>query len=213
MTWACFMVYWILRQAHLKDVGLPQNQETMTLQISQPLIYCYLLCRRAQMNRMVMRAQSRISFHLKAHAHMKFNSNFPGKVFRWVSRALIISWSWPLAIEESGPKYNNKRSPHTNVRIDSHRCLGTFGSRELGRLLEDDEISQTHLHEYKDSHPRKSIFLWERKCISNSFRPKHTNGTSWGNPYPYSPVYTSGSYCSARTWHPTVYNAQCFLCQ
>ena len=27
-----FMVYWILRQAHLKEVGLTQNWETMTIQ-------------------------------------------------------------------------------------------------------------------------------------------------------------------------------------
>ena len=76
-------------------------------------------------------------------------------------KGLIISWSWPLAIEESGPKYNNKRSPHTNVRINSHRCLGTFGSRELGRLLEDDDISQTHLHEFEDSHHKKINFFCE----------------------------------------------------
>ena len=31
MQWICFMVYQILRQAHLKEVGPTQNQETMTL--------------------------------------------------------------------------------------------------------------------------------------------------------------------------------------
>lgn len=119
-------------------------------------------------------------------------------------KGLIISWSWLLAIEDSGPKYNNKHSPHTNVRINSHRCLGTFGSKELGRLLEDDDISQTHLHEFEDSH-HKNQFSCE---TGNSLATlKHTKGTSWGNPYPYSPIYTSGSYCSARTWHPTIYNA------
>jgi hypothetical protein len=29
----CFMVYRILHQAHLKEVGLPQNCETMTLDL------------------------------------------------------------------------------------------------------------------------------------------------------------------------------------
>ena len=33
-TWHgyCFMVYWILHQAHLKEVGLTQNRETTELQ-------------------------------------------------------------------------------------------------------------------------------------------------------------------------------------
>ena len=137
--------------------------------------------------------------------------------FQFSEYGVQMSFKGPhnfMAIEETGPKCNNKRSPHTKVRIDSHRCLGRFGSRELGHLLEDDDISQTHLHEYKDSHHMKINFFCETGNSSEIHLGQSIQmGRSWGNPYPYSPVYTSGSYCSARTWHPTVYNAQLFLCQ
>ena len=47
----CFMVYQILSQAHLKEVGLPQNCETMTLQ-NLTTLGLLQMCRRAHKNKM-----------------------------------------------------------------------------------------------------------------------------------------------------------------
>ena len=41
--------------AHLKEVGVTQNQEIMTLEISQPFVNYNFLCRKAHMSRMVMK--------------------------------------------------------------------------------------------------------------------------------------------------------------
>ena len=50
------MVYQILRQSHLKEVpGLTQNRETMTFQNLTTLDLYNILCRRAHMNRMIMK--------------------------------------------------------------------------------------------------------------------------------------------------------------
>ena len=77
------MVYQILHQACLKEVGLTQNPETMTLKnlnkISQSLISINLLCGREHIHRMVMKwhlVEGPVTYvftlHLKAHDHKEF---------------------------------------------------------------------------------------------------------------------------------------------
>ena len=51
----CFMVYRMFRQAHLKEVDLTQKQETMTVQSRNPQYFIAFLCRKAHMDRMVMK--------------------------------------------------------------------------------------------------------------------------------------------------------------
>ena len=77
------MVYIILLQANLKEMSFTQNQESMALQLSQPLICYYLLGGRTHICRMVLnnsnwlRAQLCVTLHLKAHDHTKFYFKFP----------------------------------------------------------------------------------------------------------------------------------------
>jgi len=99
----CLMVYWILHQAHLKEVTLTQNWETMTIQNLTTLDFYNLSCGRAHMNRMVMKyhsAESPLDYvfilHLKARDHT-YNHISPCTAFGWILRSLTVSWSWPLA--------------------------------------------------------------------------------------------------------------------
>jgi hypothetical protein len=48
---SCFMVTWTIFKNHFLKVSLTQNQETMALECSQPLIYFILPCVRTRMNR------------------------------------------------------------------------------------------------------------------------------------------------------------------
>ena len=49
------MVYQILCQVYLEEVGLTQSLDHDTSKTTQPLIYYNLLCRRAHMNKLVMK--------------------------------------------------------------------------------------------------------------------------------------------------------------
>jgi hypothetical protein len=73
------MVYQLLRQAHLKEVGSEQNWENMTLQIFAILDLLLLFFTRAHMYRMVMEFHlvgSPVTGHLEAHDHTKFYFKF-----------------------------------------------------------------------------------------------------------------------------------------
>ena len=83
-----FMVYRILSQAHLKEVGPTQNRKTMTLCNLIPLIYQNLLCRRVHMNGMVMTLHSAensfvyvFTLQLKAVTTQDFISKFHSTAF------------------------------------------------------------------------------------------------------------------------------------
>ena len=104
MQWVKFHGLLDLCQAPLKEVGL--NNKTgrpWDFKFSQHLIYYDFLCRRAYMNRMVNeKAFSLETICLSTTLEGSWPQNsvpiFHGTAFRWVSRALIISWSLPLAI-------------------------------------------------------------------------------------------------------------------
>ena len=77
-----FMVYWILRQAQLEEVGLTQTRETMTLRsLIQPLIYCNLLCGKGphweDCNATTFGWEPRCVYLYTTHGRTKFNFNFP----------------------------------------------------------------------------------------------------------------------------------------
>ena len=96
----CFMMFWVLRQAHFKEVSLTRNLEIMAFQNLTSLDWCNLLCRRTHINRMVMK--SLFVFVLTLHFQDLWPYEICGMASGWVSRALIILWSQLLAIVWSG---------------------------------------------------------------------------------------------------------------
>ena len=48
------MICLLFHEAHVKEVGLIQNWETITLETLTTIDLLYLLCKRAHMSRMVM---------------------------------------------------------------------------------------------------------------------------------------------------------------
>ena len=84
--WKWFMFHRILRQAHLKEVGVTQNWKTMMwLQHLTTIGFAIIYCgegptwRGWQWNSIRLRAQPHMSLHYtwKAHIHTKFNFSFP----------------------------------------------------------------------------------------------------------------------------------------
>ena len=106
MQWVKFRGLLDLCQTSFKEVG-PNNKtgRPWDFKFSQHLIYYDLLCGRVHMNRMV----NEIAFSLKTNCvclsttlegtwPQNSVSIFHGMAFRWVSRALVISWSRPLVV-------------------------------------------------------------------------------------------------------------------
>ena len=114
---SCFMFTWTIFQNHLLEVDLTQNQETMALCRSQPLLYSVMSCTRntwieIHWNSIWLRAPS----HMTSHYTWRFVTTLhdfggvmrrPLDTFVW---ALTMSWSRLLARGEVAMSHNGLRS-------------------------------------------------------------------------------------------------------
>ena len=94
-----FMVTWIVFKNYFLEIGLTQNQETMALQRSKPLIYSILSCVRTRMNTNSLKyhlVEGSVSYGGSKTTLQDFGGVLgrPLDTFFWT---LTISWSWLLA--------------------------------------------------------------------------------------------------------------------
>ena len=107
---SCFMVTWLIFKNHFMEVGLPQNRETMALQMhtTVELLY-FIICEnpheKNQQNSIWLRARSHTASHYTWEPMTTQHGcggvlERPQNIFFW---ALTILWSRLLAHMWSGP--------------------------------------------------------------------------------------------------------------